>query len=225
MRKVNILTALIGAFCLSVCSAVFSLAAVNGDYIEVRSADVYTGPCFANSQVDLEGNQAILAWRIQRGNWQGVNLDGLSVLAVVQAHATLGDPYHNPYPAKAVVIVDERANAAQRHALEALVRSEAGKLVRDVVLVESAPIQLSVGSGDDHGSVNLEAGNLVRVRTRSLCSGDHICGNEEVYYPPLVQTAHAMPAFTLEDAFRGQGLGTVWTRADARSAYVGTFAL
>jgi len=206
-------------------AAALSTAVVSGDYVEVRSADVYTGPCFANSQVDLEGKQAILAWRIQKGSWQGVNLEGLSVLAVVQARATLGDPYHNPYPAKAVLIVDQRANAAERNALEALVRSEAGKLVRDVVRVDTAPIQLSVGRGDDHGSVSLEAGNLVRIRTRSLCSGDHICGNEEVYYPPLVQTAHAMTAFTLEEAFRGQGLGAVWARADARSAYVGTFAL
>jgi hypothetical protein len=225
MKTTNIINTLVGAFCLTVFTAALSAAAVNGDYIEVRSADVYTGPCFANSQVDLEGNQAILAWRIQKGSWQGVNLDGLSVLAVVQARATLGDPYHNPYPAKAVLIVDQRANEGQRRALEALVRSEAGKLVRDVVRVETAPIQLSVGQGDEHGSVSLQAGSLVHIRTRSLCAGDHICGNEEVYYPPLVQTAHAMPAFTLEDAFRGQGLGTVWTRADARSSYVGTFAL
>jgi Protein of unknown function (DUF1326) len=224
MKRARLITTFIGALCLSACAALAG-AAVSGDYIEVRSADVYTGPCFANSQVDLEGKQAILAWRIQKGSWQGVNLDGLSVLAVVQARATLGDPYHNPYPAKAVLIVDRRANAAERHALEAMVRSEAGNLVRDVVRVDTAPIQLNVGRGDEHGSVSLEAGNLVRIRTRSLCAGDHICGNEEVYYPPLVQTAHAMPAFTLEDAFRGQGLGSEWTRADSRSAYVGTFAL
>jgi Protein of unknown function (DUF1326) len=224
MKRITVMTVLVAAFWLLGSAATLSAAAVNGDYIEVRSADVYTGPCFANSQVDLEGKQAILAWRIQEGSWQGVNLDGLSVLAVVQARATLGDPYHNPYPAKAVLIVDQRANAAQRRALEALVRSEAGKLVSDVVRVDAAPIKLNVGRGDDHGNVSLEAGNLVRIHTRSLCSGDHICGNEELYYPPLVQ-AQAMPAFTLEDAFQGQGLGTVWNRADARSAFVGTFTL
>ncbi len=225
MKRINIVTVLMIAFWLLGSAALVSAAAVSGDYIEVRSADVYTGPCFANSQVDLEGKQAILAWRIQKGSWQGVNLDGLSVLAVVQARATLGDPYHNPYPAKAILIVDERANAAERHALEGLARSEAGKLVGDVVRVETAPIHVSVGQGDNHGSVSLDAGKLVSIRTRSLCSGDHICGNEEIYYPPLVPTAHAMPAFTLEDAFHGQGLGTVWTRADARSAFVGTFTL
>jgi len=223
MRK--LLAAILGAVCLTALTAVFATAAITGDYIEVRSADVYTGPCFANSQVDLEGKQAILAWKVRSGELQGVNLAGLSVIAVVDAKATLGDPYHDPYPASAVLIVDQRATATERQALEAMVRSEAGKLVGHVVRVESAPIQLTVGQDSQHGSVSLQAGNLVSLRTRSLCSGDHICGNEELYYPPLTKLTHAMPAFTVEEAFHGQGLGMVWTRADTRSAYVGSFAL
>jgi hypothetical protein len=219
------LAAVIGAACLVCASAAFALAGVSGDYVEVRSADVYTGPCFANSQVDLEGKQAILAWHVRNGSWQGVNLSGLSVLAVVDANATLGDPYHNPYPAKSVLIVDDHASAAQRRALEGLARAQAGKLVGHVVGVESAPIRVEVGEGENHGSVSLEAGQLVSIRTRSLCAGDHICGNEEIYYPPLVTTSHAMPAFTLEDAFHGAGLDMKWTRANTRSAYVGSFTL
>lgn len=221
----RILAATIGAICLACLSSAFAVAGVSGDYIEVRSADVYTGPCFANSQVDLEGRQAILAWHVRNGNWQGVDLSGLSVLAVVDANATLGDPYHNPYPAKSILIVDDHATAAQRNALESMARAEAGKLVGHVIGVESAPIRVAVGEGENHGTVSLEAGRLVSIRTRSLCSGDHICGNEEVYYPPLVSTSHAMPAFTLEDAFHGTGLGMKWTRFDTRSAYVGSFAL
>jgi hypothetical protein len=223
MRK--IVAAMIGTVCAVASAAALATAAVSGDYVEVRNADVYTGPCFANSQVDLEGKQAILAWHVQRGSWQGVDLSGLSVVAVVQANATLGDPYHNPYPANAVLILDQRANPAARQALESMARSEAGKLVGHVVRVESAPIELTVGARGEHGSVSLDAGNLVRIRTRSLCAGDHICGNEEVYYPPLVKSANAMPAFTLEEAYQGKGLGRVWTHADTRSAYVGSFAL
>jgi hypothetical protein len=198
-------------------------AAVKGDYVEVRSADVYTGPCFANSEESLEGKQAILAWKIREGNWQGVSLDGLSVVAVVKANATLGDTYHNPYPTKSVLILDERANSQQRKALVEFVKSAAGPLVNDVVRLDIAPIALEMGSV--HGSVKLVAGNLAQVRTRSLCQGDHLCGNEEVYYPPLTKVAHAMPAYTLNAAFTGQGLGEVWDRSDARSAFIGTFNL
>ena len=45
-------------------------AAIKGNYVEVRSADVYTGPCFANAEVGLEGKQAILAWRVSQGSWK-----------------------------------------------------------------------------------------------------------------------------------------------------------
>jgi hypothetical protein len=42
---------------------------IRGDYIETRSADVYTGQCFANGEVNLVGKEAILAWHIQTGSW------------------------------------------------------------------------------------------------------------------------------------------------------------
>src|SRR3977135_2250351 len=86
---------------------------IRGDYIETRSADVYTGSCFANGEVNLVGNEAILAWHVQSGSWGGQPLEGLPRAAAVRARATLGDPYANPYPAQAVLIVDEQANPRQ----------------------------------------------------------------------------------------------------------------
>src|SRR5204863_8415996 len=111
----------IAALLLLVAGAVTAAsAAVVGDYVEVRSADIYTGPCCANSEVNLEGKQAMMAWRINRGAFEGVNLDGMSVVAVVLANSTLGDEFHNPYPARSVLIVDQRATGPQRAALQAL---------------------------------------------------------------------------------------------------------
>src|SRR5207249_11665364 len=86
-------------------------AQITGDYVETRSADIYTGPCFANSEVGLVGDQAILAWHVRDGAWQGESLNGLAVVAAVKANNTLGDPFGNPYPAKALLIVDQRANS------------------------------------------------------------------------------------------------------------------
>lgn len=205
-------------------AAIPTKAAIKGDYLEVRSADVYTGPCFANGEVGLVGDQAILAWKVTEGSWKGVNLNGLGVVAVVKASATLGDPFNNPYPARAVLILDERASGEQRQALEGFAKSAAGELLKNVVRVETAAINLNVGEGESHGAAKLVAGSFARIETRSLCEDDHLCGNEFVYYPPLVELAHSMPAFTLEEAFSGQGLGVVWRRADKRSAFIGTFA-
>jgi len=219
MRK--LMAVMLGAT-FAMAAAVRSRAAIAGDYVEVRSADVFTGPCFANSQVGLEGNEAIMAWTVREGTWRGVRLNVLSVVAVVKTQATLGDVDHNPYPAAAVLILDARSTGAQRQALQKFAQSQAGRLLDHVVRVDVAPISTEA---IEHGAIKLTAGKLVRIETRSLCAADHLCGNEEVYYPPLVKLAHSMPAFTLEEGFSGQGLGVVWDRADTRSAFVGTFAL
>src|SRR6266704_409547 len=104
---------------LMLLSIVAAAQQIRGDYLETRSADVYTGQCFANGEVNLVGDEAILAWHVQSGNWDGVPLDGLTVAAAVHARATLGDPYANPYPAQAVLLVDDQADQQQRLALVA----------------------------------------------------------------------------------------------------------
>jgi hypothetical protein len=223
MRKLY-LPAVVG-LALTVVLAIPGSAAITGDYIEARSADVYTGPCFANGEVGLVGNEAILAWKIKEGDWKGTSLNGLGVVAVVKAHATLGDPYHNPYPAESVLIVDQQATSQQRLALQDFAGSMAGRLLSHVVRVETAPIQFAFAQGEHHGAARVAAGRLARIETRSLRQGDRICGNEFVYYPPLIQLAHAMPAFTLEDSFQGQGLNVVWKHIGKRSAFVGSFSL
>jgi hypothetical protein len=224
MRARGFFSAMAGV-AVAVLMAVPGKAAIKGDYLEVRSADVYTGPCFANGEVGLVGDEAILAWKIDQGDWEGSSLNGLGVVAVVKAHATLGDPYHSPYPAESVLIVDQKANAQQRLALQEFAAAMAGKLLSHVVRVEAAPIEMTLAKGAQHGAAELMAGNLASIKTRSLCQGDDKCGNEIVYYPPLVHLAHAMPAFTLEDSFHGQGLDVVWNHIGKRSAFVGSFSL
>ena len=197
---------------------------ISGDYIETRSADVYTGQCFANGEVGLTGNEAILAWRVRHGSWNGVALDGLSSAAAVRAKATLGDPYENPDPAKAVLIVDEQATPTQRAALAAFAQHMGGRLLENVEKVVAAPVELALSS-EHHGRALLRAGQFAVVETRAINENDHLCGNEVTFYPPLTATAHAMPAVALVDQYQGPSLGETWLTHDRRSAFVGTFAV
>ncbi|MFQ5739093.1 MAG: DUF1326 domain-containing protein [Acidobacteriota bacterium] len=195
-------------------------AVVSGDYLEVRTSDVYTGPCFANSEVNLAGKEAIMAWRVRQGSWEGVAVDGLSVVAVIRARATLGDPFGQPFPARAVLVVDQRASARERRALVGLARSMAGPLLKDIVRVEQADIDFVLGR--QIGQATLRAGSIAEFKTRPLNEGDQLCGNEIVYYPPLVDV-EATPAYTLVHNFHGQGLSGNWSSPFKRSAFVGTF--
>lgn len=198
---------------------------VSGEYIESRTADVYTGPCFANSEVNLTGQEAVLAWHVDKGTWENVSLDGLNVAAVVRASATLGDAFSNPLPAKAVLIVDQRANAAQRAALVHFAAAQAGELLSNVVATETEPIRFTVDPSK-HGTASLEAGDLAEITTRAILDTDEICHNEEVYYQPLVShLTHAMPAVASKSSYSGNHLGSTWNESNRRSAFVGTFAV
>jgi len=197
-------------------------ATISGDYAEFRTADVYTGPCFANGEVGLTGDEAVLAWRVKSGSWEGVKLDGLSVIAVVRASATLGNPYSNPLPARAVMIVDSRATAEQRGALVRFAQAQAGPLLATVVAIEASPIAFELGA--QHGTVSVVA-NTVKISTRPVVASDEICHNEDVFYPPLAaHLTHSMPAVTLQGSYQGNHLGKTWNDAGRRGAFVGHFA-
>src|SRR5271166_2225961 len=218
MRKVALFAV---AFLFSAVS--LQAQQVCGDYIESRSTDVYVAQCFANGEVGLTGNYALMAWHVQEGEWNGVKLDGLTA-AAVRARATLGDPYGNPYPAEAVLMVDDAADAAQRQALIALAQHEGGRLLENVARVEYVPVVLDVPQDPHEGHAVLRAGHLATIATRPLNHHDHICGNESNFYPPLTNVQHATSAVALTDEFRGDGLGSQWSMHGKRSAYIASFS-
>jgi len=218
MRRALFLLSLI-AICIFSVSA---FAQIKGEYIETRSADVYTGQCFANGEVGLVGDEAIVAWHIKEGKWDGVSLAGLSVVGAVKASATLGDPYGKPYPAKSVLLVDRQATPQQRQALINFAQEMGGELLQHIVKVMDVPINMQVLQ-QHSAKASVHAGNFVTVETRPIGDNDHLCGNESTFYPPLTQTTHAMPAVALTDEFQGEGLNVTWTLHNKRSAFVGTF--
>lgn len=219
MRKV-----VFAVFLLVAAATLVSAAEIRGSYIEARNADIYVAQCFANSEAGLVGDLAVMGWKIDQGSWNNVDVSGLGVVAVVKARTTLGDPFHSPYPAKAVLIVDERASAAQSQALQNFAHKMAGDLVQTVTRVATAPMAFDF-NGDMHaGIATMTAGNMARIQTRALKDGDAVCHNAFVYYQPLAKLDHAMPAHTVDNSFAGEGLNITWTSPDKNSAFIGTFA-
>lgn len=197
---------------------------ISGNYMEFRNADVYTGPCFANSEVGLSGQNAVLAWQVSDGQWNGVSLSGLGVVAVVRASATLGDPYADPLPAKTVFFLDARANSAQQSALISFAQAQSAGLLNDIVATNLAPVSFSADSGR-MGWETLAVGNIVKLSTRAINMGDMICHNEQTYYPPLsTHLTHSMPVVALDSSYQGNSLGVTWDDANRRSSFVGKFA-
>jgi hypothetical protein len=196
---------------------------ISGDYLEVRSCDVYTGPCFANGEMGVCGKEAILVWSVRQGAWNGTKLDGLNVIAVVHTEGTMGDLRYRPRYGKAVLLVDRVAQPKQREALIDLARSLAGGLVKEVTQVQVTPMEVAIGTCGKEGCASVKAGGLVEIATRCLGDKDHLCGNEQTFYPPLTHVEEAHPAFTELASFEGNGLNMTWETVGRRSAFLGHF--
>jgi hypothetical protein len=211
-------------------------ASIEGDYIEARTADVFTGPCFSNSEVFITGHQAVLAWKVRRGSWAGEDLSGLTVAAAVRASTTI--THDDPEAARAVILVDERATTAQRDALVAFARHLGGDRLNHVASVQPASMLMTVetmeameaeGVSKSHHSMPTApkamflAYGLAEILTRPLDETDHLCGNETVAYEPIARGVDVSPAYTLRHGFRGEGLDTTWSDPSCRSSFVGQF--
>jgi hypothetical protein len=225
----------LGAAILALCPALAQAAGVEGDYIEARNADVFTGPCFSNAEVFIYGKQAVMAWKVNRGAWKGVDVAGLCVAAAVQGDTTFSED--DPAKARAVLIVDSRADARQRSALIDMAKSLGGARLGNDPKVVTTRMQLKLeadhSEGPDthsaHGMprtprASFWAAGMAQILTRPLDERDHYCGNEVVAYPPLSTGVEAKPAFTLGHQFQGEGLDTRWDDPNCRSSFVGHFA-
>ncbi len=195
---------------------------VTGTYLESRTCQVYTGPCFANAETAVAGREAVMAWNIESGKKDNVDLSGLSVVMVVRGNDTLGyQGVNDPTELKSAVIVDSKATCEQREALISFVKDHTGRAGKEIVRVESVPIEMSLDSVELNGQ--LKAGDVVKMTTRKAKPGDCICSNEVQFYPPLAKVNRFAAGVAIEAEYKGKGLGVTWSTPESRSVYMGEF--
>lgn len=208
---------------LATCCSVFG-GDLKGTYVEARTCQVYTGPCFANGEVGLAGKNAVMSWRITEGEQNGVDLSGLAVVVIVKGSHTFGFAGLADAKTKnAMIIVDSAANAKQRESLRRFALSQTGLEAKNIKGVSDAPIEMDFNTSDL--SVMLEVGKIVKLKTRKARPGDCICSNESAYYPPLTKLTGSAPGVTIEGDVTARKLGNRWSIPDSRSAYMGIFQI
>ena len=195
-------------------------ASVTGTYVEARTAEVFAGACVMNGEAATTGREALLAWKVDRGQVNGVSLDGLAVVAALAGETNLGihEIGGESTPAKAAIYVDARANAAQRKALVAMVRSLAGNVIGSVVQETAAPIQFV-----DSGHQITVATESVKLAVEKHLNHDASCGNKQ-WFSPLSTVDRAEMGTTDENEFSGPSLCTKWSDPNKRSSFFGTFS-
>lgn len=223
MKSAFSLTLMAGLLASSTLAAGPTDPGVAGDYVEVRTAQVFAGGCIMGSEGEAAGREAILAWRVSRGAVNGVALDGLSIVAAAAADNNLGTHDLGGAPAtilRSIVLVDARANAAQRDALVAMARTLAPAIVRSVAETRAVPIAFD-RTGDN---ITVRAGEAsIDVVTNVPHSPN--CGALK-WFEPLARTADAEIGVTRLQEWTGTALGPSWKQVsdDKRSSFVGTFS-
>lgn len=193
---------------------------VTGSYVEVRTAEVFTGGCTMGSEAETVGRQAILAWKIDRGTYRGEQLDGLVVVAALAGNRNLGIREIGgdiPTMIKALLVVDDRATPEQRSALVAFAREMSNGLVQTVVDVRAAPIRFA----SDAKQIQVAAGDARLQVTKALVHNPS-CGAMQ-WFHPFSALDQASMGMTDADAYSGDALGTRWSDPNKRSAFFGTF--
>jgi hypothetical protein len=194
---------------------------IQGEYVEARTAEVFAGGCVMSSEAETIGREAVMAWRISKGSYDGVALDGLSVVAAVAGNRNLGIREiggEAPSVVRAAIIVDERASEAQRRSLVKLVGAMSDGLIKDVVHVASAPIRFA---STPH-QVEVSAGDA-RLAVQRHVHHDPNCGAMQ-WFHPLASGTDATLGMAEVHVFSGRALGTRWSDPNKKSAFVGAFS-
>jgi hypothetical protein len=194
---------------------------ITGEYVEARTAEVFAGGCIMNSEAETMGRQAVMAWRITSGSFDGVPLDGLTVAAAVAGDRNLGMREmggEEPTEVKAIITVDPRATVAQRPALVKLVRELSRGLITHVIRVDVAPVRFAA----TQNYVEVSVPDSMTLTVNKEMKHDPSCGAMQ-WFKPFTTLANAAMGVAEAHEYSGNGLGTRWSAPNKRSAFFGTF--
>ena len=194
---------------------------LQGTYVEARTSEVFAGACIINGEAATTGREALLAWKVDSGQFNGVPLDGLAVVAAISGDANLsvheigGDVATTAHGPLRRCPGDRRPAQGARHNGE-----DARDSDRRRQSPKSRPRRLSSSPATTRFALRRRR---VRLAVRKEMSHDSSCGNKQ-WFEPLSTLHHAEMGITVENAFSGTSLGTKWSDPNKRSGFFGTFS-
>jgi hypothetical protein len=192
---------------------------VAGDYVEVRTASVFTGACHYNGElVTMDGHDAIMAWNFTAGAWRGVDLTGVRAMAAVTSDANLSQEQATR---KVELVVDSSATDAQASAVAGLLKEKCGARLGSIVTVRRAPVAFTRQDGRAYSvkSEGYASMSVTPMPNGECCKQPHL-----VWYSPLTALENRKVGFTQRAAYTAGTLGDAWQREGENSAFYGSFA-
>ena len=191
---------------------------VQGEYLEARSVSVYVGACHYGAEYVEGGREATLVWNIHQGTWNGVSLEGLTVVAVVTAQNNLAVDTNTR---RSVLYLDAKATSEQRSALIDLMTTKRGKVLGEVVSTEIAPITFT----KQDVKYNLRVGEVLTLSVSRYpcqnCTQPH-----QIWYKPLEQIDTPIVGKSTAYCYQDKILSVTWNCGeDTNNVFVGNFVM
>ena len=208
------------AVIVAVSAFVFSSRAENvsmrGDYVEVRTASVFAGACHFNGEVTTAGREAMMAWNVTSGKWQGVDLAGVKVMAIVSSDSNLSD---KDAARQSEIVIDSPSRQQSLAMLNAIKEKYAASL-GNIVKVRNATISF-VREGKTYAVAADDATINVEAMPNDLC-----CKMPNlVWYTPMVGLENRKVGYTTNANYTGNTVSEQWSRSGENSAFYGSFSL
>lgn len=192
-------------------------ATIRGEYVEVRTASVFAGACHYNGELTTAGRDALMAWNVKSGQWQGIDLAGVRAVAIVSADANLAENSQR----RSEIIIGENASDAQSLAMVEVLKSRYTASFGKIISVRRGPL-----SFDHKGrTYSVNAGDLISLNVEAM--PDDLCCKmpQLVWYSPLVPIENRKVGYTTKALYAGSDVSDPWQRSGENSAFYGSFAL
>jgi hypothetical protein len=221
MRRISFIALALGM--LAILTGTITLnsqaesAGVRGDYVEVRTASVFAGACHYNGELTTTGRDALMAWNVTSGVWQGVDLTGVRAVAVVSAGENLADK--NAARQAEIIIGDNASDAQSRAMLEGL-KSRYAAVLGKIVSVRRAPLSFE----QQLKAYSVKADKFASITVEAM--PDDLCCKmpQLIWYTPLVALENRKVGYTSKALYAGGDVGQPWQRSGENSAFYGSFA-
>lgn len=192
---------------------------IKGMFVEMRGSIDKMSCSTQTGQATARADDCVVqVWKVAAGAFQGVRLDGLALIAIRQP----GGSPTSPGGDGTVLLLDSRADSAQRTALAALANRLAGKSLGNVIAECVEDIDVRIGEGCAHGYAWLDS-PMIQAQTRPAKRSD--ARSAEPRWP-LAESYYDYPAEPV--VCRWQDLGAEWMSSELirdheTSAFVGGF--
>ncbi len=201
---------------LPVAAPVPAANSVQGDYVEARTASVFAGACHYNGELVTTGHDAIMAWKITSGTWNGVDLAGVTAVGSVSSSENLGNVSADR---RSEVVVDSSASPAQSAAFIDMLKSRYADQLGVIAVAHSSNLDFI----KDGRAYKVSAPGFANLSVRPMPNDECCTQPSMVWYSPLIHLDHKRVGYTESAAYVAGTTGDTWERSAENSAFYGTF--